>query len=301
MLKTDNSVRNFTFSFFPYFQTQKDLDYLIEKFMESTNLSHSNLKIEGITTVFDFVVGGKKAKNLNTEIKNQEFLYIYFDNLIFYSEKNISCLTLGISSRSDNFISNRGVYSTTEFTGDAEELIFMSKAIRETFTTNKRKVVLGGDYFTNSSIPNEYKLNLISEILSSGIYEVYIDRDNSFPNYINLKSEPDLDLKNVSFDKFTYLLTSEKDLQLMFEQEGKNKYLNLPFDETYFLYFDNDSDLKLKFKGKDIGKIDEIADRQFAGMFIDRRRFATKKDTFGIENFRKVLASIEKENDYSSL
>lgn len=301
MLKTQNSTRNFTFSFFPYFQNQKDLDYLIDKFIQSTNLSEENLHISAISTVYDFEVMGKKTKYLNLELNNLDFDYIYFDNLTFYSTKNISCLTLGISSRSDNFISNRGVYSSTEFTGDAEELIFMSKAIRDTYTFKKRKVVIGGDYFTNSDIPNEYKMNLMTEILSSGLYEIYLDKNNLLPNYLNLRTDSSFDPQTIAFEKFVYLLTSERDLQIMFEFEGSNKYVNVPSSQTYFLHFSNEKNLIGKFKGKEILKIEEVLDTDFAGMFIDRRNFSDKKDNFGIENFRQLLNSIEKGHDYSGI
>lgn len=301
LLSLGNSIRNFTFSFFPYFQGQKDLDFLVEKFIQSTNLQTNDLKVEVITTIYDLQVLGKKAKFLNNEISKLDFTYIYFDNLTFYSHKNISCLTLGISIRSDNFISNRGVYSTTEFTGDSEEIIFMSKAIRETYSPKTKKVVFAGDYFTNSDIPNEYKVNLMAELLSSGFYELYVDKNNSLPNLLNLNESGVFDPSILDLEKFIYLISTEKDVQALIEYQGKSKYINTNYGETFFLHFMEEPNMTGKFKGRDIGKVEEIMDTEFPGMFIDRRKFEDKKDNFGIDNFRKVLNSIEKSHDYSSL
>lgn len=75
----------------------------------------------------------------------------------------------------------------------------------------------------------------------------------------------------------------------------------MKLNETYFLNFNQSESLKLKYKGKDIGNNELLIDSDFSGLFVDLRDTFEKKKNLGVESFRKVLASIEKNNDYTSL
>jgi hypothetical protein len=302
LLNNEGVIKNETFIFYPFFQTSKDIEFLINSYFKSLSLELKDFLIIPITTIFGFEIFGVKPKFLSIELeKKNDFLYVYLDNLNFYSSKNISISSLGLSNRSDNFISNRSIYSANKFTGDIEEIIYLSKSINDFYKSNSRIVVFGGDYFTNDEIPNEFKLNLISEVLNNGFYEIYIDKRNEYPNFLNLRNNSSISLKNVEFEKFCYLVTSDKLVELLLESNKTQKYLNVKLNETFFLHFKNEIDLKIKYKGRDLKNGELLLDTDFSGFFIDLRSILEKKRNLGLESLRKVLASIEKENDYSSL
>jgi len=302
LLGINGNLKTEIFSFYPYFQTKEDLEFLVTSYLKSQALKREEVLILPISTIYNFSIFGKKVNFLSLELNNKsDFCYIYFDNLNFYSTKNIATSSLGLSTRSDNFISNRSVFSANKFTNDIEEIVFLSKSINETYKPEFKKVVLGGDFFSNIEIPNEFKLNLISELLAQGFYEIYLDTKNEYPNLLNLKNNSSLILKNTEFEKFTYLITSEKYLEIMLLNPNSQKYLNLKPNETFFLHFKNEKNLHLKLKGKDIGNLELLLDTEFSGLFIDGRSYINKKKNLGVESFRKVLASIDKDNDYASL
>lgn len=301
LLCSNGVFKSETFNFYPFFQDKEDLEFLIISYINSQNIDFEEINIIPISTIFDLNIFGKKVNFLTAELRNRnDFLYIYLDNLNFYSSKNISASSLGLSKRSDNFISNRSVYSANKFTGDVEEIVYLSKSINDTYQTDLKKVVLAGDYFTNPEIPNEFKLNLLSEVLTKGFYEVYLDIHNEFPNFLNVRNNTSVNLKGVDFEKFTYLISSEKLVELLFESGHSQKYLNLEINSTFYLHFE-EINLRLKFKGKEIGSGEVLLDKDFPGLFIDLRTYENKKKNLGLESFRKVLSSIEKENDYTSL
>lgn len=295
-------IKNETFSYYPFFQETGDLEYLIKSYLASLDQSLEEFLILPISTIFDLKIFGKRTNYLSLELdKKNDFLYIYLDNLCFYSNNNISLSSLGLSNRSDNFISNRSVYSVNKFTGDVEEIVYLSKSINDTYKSKSRVVVFGGDYFTNPEIPNEYKLNLISEVLNSGFYEIYLDIKNEYPNFLNLRNNTSLGLKLVDFEKFCYLISSDKQVELLLEKEHKQKYLNIQINETFFLHFNQEKDLKLKIKGRGLRNEELNLDTDFSGIFVDLRSMKNKKENLGLESFRKVISSIEKENDYTSI
>ncbi len=302
LLNIDGKFKNESFPFYSFFQTKEDLEYLITSYIKSLALKINELTILPITTAFDFPIFGKRVNFISNELLNKkDFLYIYLDNLNLYSQRNISLTSLGLSTRSDNFISNRSVFSANKFTGDVEELVYLSKSINDSYRTDLKKIVLGGDYFTNEEIPNEFKLNLISEILERGFYEIYIDSENNYPNFLNIRNNSSIAIKSLEFEKFCYLISSIKNTELLFEQKNTQKYLHLKLNETYFLNFNQNESLKLKYKGKDIGNSELSIDPDFSGLFVDLRDQVEKKKNLGVESFRKVLACIEKNNDYTSL
>lgn len=302
LVNNEGVIKTETFCFYPFFQNSNDIEFLINSYFISLGLDLKDFLIIPITTIFDFQIYGIKSNYLSIELqKKNDFLYIYLDNLNFYSNKNISISSLGLSNRSDNFISNRSIYSANKFTGDIEEIIYLSKSINDFYKSSSRIVVFGGDYFTNSEIPNEFKLNLMSEILSNGFYEIYIDKKNEYPNFLNLRNNSSIGLKNVEFEKFCYMVTSDKLVEILFEYNKNYKFINTKLNETFFLHFKGEKGMKIKYKGKDIKNDELLMDTEFSGLFIDLRNNLEKKKNLGLESFRKVLASIEKENDYSSL
>ncbi len=302
LLNLEGKFKFETFSFYPFFQEKDALEFLVSSYLRSLALRIEDVTIIPISTIYNYTIFGKRVNFLSVELQNKnDFLYIYLDNLNLYSTKNISLTSFDLSTRSDNFISNRSVYSSNKFTGDIEEIVYLSKSLNDSYKTEFKKIVFGGDYFTNREIPNEFKLNLISEILEQGFYEVYLDYENEYPNFLNLRNNSSIALKSLDFEKFCYLITSTKNVELLFEFQNKQKYLNLKQNETYFLNFDNNVQLKLKYKGKDIGNNETILDSDFSGLFIDLRDRNEKKRNLGVESFRKVLASIEKNHDYTSL
>jgi hypothetical protein len=302
LLKKDTIIKNEKFGFYPSFQSVRDLEFLILSYLKSQNIKFEEVLILPISTIYNLQIFNKKVNFLNIELKNKsDFLYIYLDNLCLYSSKNISISSFGLSKRSDNFISNRSVFSTNNFTGDIEEIVYLSKSLQDYYVSDLRKIVFGGDYFTNLEIPNEFKLNLISEILGRGFYEVYIDTQNEYPNFINIRNNSSVALKSLEFEKFCYLVTSEKNVELLLESANSQKYLNVKPNETLFLHFLEGEGLKLKYKGKDLKNGELFLDSNFPGFFVDLRTVDDKKKNLGIESFRKVLNSIEKNNDYSSL
>jgi hypothetical protein len=302
LVNSNNIVKTETFYFYPFFQGPKDVEFLVSSYLKSQDLNLKDFLVIPISTIFDLKVFGINCKFLSIELqKREDFLYIYFDNLNLYSVKNISLTSFGLSNRSDNFISNRSVFSADKFTGDVEEIIFLSKSVNDSFKSSSRVVVFGGDYFSNPSIPNEFKLNLMSEVLVNGFYEIYIDSKNEYPNFLNLRNNSSLGLKNIEFDKFCYLVSSDKSVEILLESGLSQKFINVKTNETFFLHFKNEKDLKLKIKGRDIKNGEYKLDTGFSGFFIDLRNNIEKKKNLGFESFKKVLASIEKENDYSSL
>lgn len=301
-LYVKNSGKNFEFPFYPSFQNSADIEYIIEKFLETLKLKVEEVTILAITTGHPISIFGKNCLFLNDVIsKYSDFSYIYFNDLTLYSYKNISAISLGLSKRSDNFISNRSKFPSSQFTSDVEELVYLSKSIEDTFNPKNNKIVVGGDYFTNDEIPYEYKMNFLSEILSSGFYEILIDSKNEFPNFCVLKMFTQLGIKEPEFEKFIYLISSTKDTQLQFQKESKKKYLDLPLNETAFIHFNEIENLKLEYKGREIGKGEVTFDFEYAGLFIDRRTYEDKKLNLGVESFRKVLSSIDKDSDFDSL
>lgn len=302
LVNYDNKVRTETFNFYPFFQGSKEIEYLVESYLKSQELDIKEFIVIPISTIFNFKIFGVNCKFLSIELqKREDFLYIYFDNLNLYSSKNISLTSFGLSNRSDNFISNRSVFSADKFTGDIEEIIYLSKSVNDSYKSASRVIVFGGDYFSNPSIPNEFKLNLMSEVLVNGFYEIYIDTQNEYPNFLNLRNNSSLGLKNLEFEKFCYLVSSDKSIEMLLESGQTQKFLNLKLNETFFLHFKNENDLKLKIKGKDVKNGDYKLDTEFSGFFIDLRSPAEKKKNLGFESFKKVLISIEKDYDYSSL
>jgi hypothetical protein len=303
----EGKTNTFRFSFYPSFQTEKDLEFLITSFLKSIKVKPSDCLFLVTSTINQFTLFGKPSFSLNELIlKDKDTLYIYFDNLTLISQENVSSASLGLSIRSDNFVSNRSIFSAKVFNNDLEEVVFFSKSINKSLTTKKRKVIIGGDYFSNQDVPNEYKINLVSEILSAGFYEIYLDTNSEYPHFANLNIQTNIGYKSPKFEKFVYLFVSEKDMEFMLERRGESKYLEVKRGEVFFLHTDLESRLKeeknpiIKFKGKEIGKGELEVDREFGGIFFDRRNLEKKKDNLGIESLREVISSIEKTYDYSS-
>lgn len=301
LINLDGNFISESFDFFPFFQDKNDLEYLIRSYLNSINISLDEILILTITTSYDFPIFNKRVNYLSNESKSLDLTYIYFDNLNFYSYQNYSANHLGLTNRLDNFISNRSVYSVNKFTGDVEEILYLSKSITETYKPESKKVVFGGDYFTNPEIPNEFKLNFMSEVLSSGFYEIYIDSKNEYPNFINLRNNSSVNLKGIEFEKFGYLISSENSPEILLESSNTFKYLNLKVNDVFYLHFNGIKDIKLKLKGKGFKNIEALLNINFPGLFVDLRSSEDKKKNLGVESFRKVLSSIEKNYDYSSL
>jgi hypothetical protein len=302
LLNCGGLIKTEVFNFYPFFQSKEDLEFLVSSYLKSQGLRVGEVTIIPISTIFNFPIFGKQVNFISVELsKKSEFLYVYLDNLTLYSNKNISLTSIGLSKRSNNFIANRSVFSTNKFNGDIEEIVYLSRSINDTLKTFHKKVVFGGDYFTNPEIPNEFKLNLMTEILESGFYEIYLDKHNEFPNFLNLRNNSAVPLKSPDFQKFSYLITSEKLVEILFESKNTHKFLNLKLNDTFFLHFKSEKDLKLKYKGKDLKKGETLLDTNFSGIFFDLRSSFEKKKHLGVESFRKVLKSIESEHDYSSL
>ncbi len=298
---------NYDFSFYPSFQGKEDLEFLLKSLLKNLKISASDCLFLFSSTFYSYNLLDKPTVSLNELIsKDKDYLYIYFDNLTLISQKNLSCASLGLSKRSDNFLSNRSVFQSKVFNNDLEEVVYFSKSLNDTISSSKKKVILGGDYFTDTSIPNEFKINFISEILSSGFYEIYIDYLNEYPHFASLNIHTNIGYKKPKFEPFIYLISSEKDSELLFENRSTNKYLSLKKDETMFIHTDEDknnikSSPLLKYKGRELGKGEVLIDTSFGGLFIDRRSYKNKKENFGVESLRQVLNSIEKSHDYSNL
>lgn len=297
---------NFEFPFYPSFQGKDDLEYLIKNLLKSLKISPVDCLFLFSSTFYHYNILEKPTVYLNELIsKDKEYLYIYFDNLTLISSKNISVSSLGLSKRSDNFVSNRSIFQSRVFNNDLEEVVYFSKSTKETISTNKQKIVLGGDYFTNRDIPNEYKINFISEILSSGFYEIYIDYNNDYPHFASLNIHTTIGYKKPNFEKFIYLFTSEKDIEILFENKNGSKLIDTKKNEISFIHSDFGegkipNKVKISFKGKEIAKGELEVDTDFGGILVDRRNFKSKKENFGVESLRQVLSSIEKSYDYSN-
>lgn len=307
LIYRDGKANTFNFSFFPSFQTEKDLEFLISSFLKTLKIKTTDCLFLITSTFNNYTLFGKPSFSLNELIsKDKEYQYIYFDNLTLISTENLSSASLGLSMRSDNFVSNRSMFPAKVFNNDLEEVVFFSKSISKSFSFKKRKIVIGGDYFSNTLVPNEYKINLISEILSSGFYEIYLDLDNEYPHFANLNIQTNIGYKSPKFEKFVYLFVSEKDMEFSLERKSDSKYLDIKKDGILFIHSDMDEKRKgenspiIKYKGKEIGKGELEIDREFGGTFFDRRSFSQKKDNLGIESLREVISSIEKTNDYSN-
>lgn len=303
----EGKANNYRFSFYPSFQTEKDVEFLISSFLKSLKIKTTDCLFLITSTFYQYNLFGKPSFSLNELIvKDKEFQYLYFDNLTLIGNENISSASLGLSVRSDNFVANRSVYPAKVFNNDLEEVVFFSKSLDKNIISKKRKVVIGGDYFSNPEVPNEYKISILSEILSSGFYEIYLDPESEYPHFANLNIQTNIGYKSPKFVKFVYLFVSEKDMEFMLERRAESKFIEVKKRDILFLHSDIDTSKKtdsnpvLKYKGREIGKGELELDREFGGVFIDRRTFTEKKDNLGIESLRQVIISIEKTHDYSS-
>lgn len=307
LIYRDGKANKFNFSFYSSFQSEKDLEYLITSFLKTLKIKTSDCLFLITSSLNQYNLFGKPSFSLNELIsKDKDYQYIYFDNLTLISSENISSASLGLSMRSDNFVSNRSVFPAKVFNNDLEEVVFFSKSINKNFAFKKRKIVMGGDYFSNTDVPNEYKINLISEILSAGFYEIYIDTEKEYPHFANLNIQTNIGYKSPKYEKFVYLFVSEKDMEFTLERKNDSKYLDIKKGDILFIHTDLESKKKeetnpiIKYKGKEIGKGEFSVDREFGGIFFDRRSIFQKKDNLGIESLRQVISSIEKTNDYSN-
>jgi len=307
LIYRDGKANTFNFPFYPSFQNEKDLEYLITSFLKTIKIKTSDCLFLVTSTLNQYTLFGKPSFSLNELIsKDKDYHYIFFDNLTLISTENVSSTSLGLSMRSDNFVSNRSIFPAKVFNNDLEEVVFFSKSINKSFVSKKRKIVIGGDYFSNPDVPNEYKINLISEMLSNGFYEIYLDLGKEYPHFANLNIQTNIGYKSPKFEKFVYLFVSERDMEFTLERKSVSKFIDVKKGDVLFIHTDSDSkkidedNPMIKYKGKEIGKGDLIIDRDFGGIFFDRRSTSQKKDNLGIESLRQVISSIEKTNDYSN-
>lgn len=303
----DGVGKNYSFPFYPNFQDEKELEYLMINFLKTIKVSPESCLFLITSTTESYTLFGKPSFTLNElQLKDKDFFYVYFDNLTLIGNENISSASLGLTTRSDNFVSNRSIFPSKVFNNDLEEIVFFSKSINQLFKTKKRKIVLGGDYFSNEDVPNEYKINFVSEILGPGVYEIYLDTNFMYPHYANLNIQTNVGFKSPGYSKFVYLFNSEKDMEFLLNRSSDAKFFEIKRNEVLFLHTDIDSkkdkeeNLNIKFKGKEFGKGDLNIDREFGGIFFDRRNSFTKKENLGIESLRQVINSIEKSHDYSN-
>jgi len=312
-LKKENSTEtqnyNFEFPYYPSINNPKDIEMVVRSYIKKLNLTISDFKIFPMSTIYSFEVFGVKNKFLSNCLRNfDDFLYIYFDNFVFYSTESVSGMSFGLSKRSDNFVSNRSHFSAQNFLGDLEETLFLSKSIDFVYRPSKTKVVLAGDYFSNSKVQYELKLNLVLELIEKGFYEIYLDEEVLFPNYLNLIQEDTLtkthEIKCPDFFKFFYLLSSEKDMDVFFKRSGQKLLpLEVKKNEVSFLHstYEKNPSIQLIYKGSEIGKGQLDIESEFKGVLIDKRSYKFKKDFLALESLRKVIDSIQKNYDYSSL
>lgn len=310
LVKQNSSYRELklVYPFYPSFNSVSDLENLIKAIIKKNNFNLKDFLIVPLTTIYSMKVFGVETSFLTNSLKRfQDFLYIYFDNLTFYSSENISGMSFGLSKKSDNFISNRSIFPSQNFLGDLEEVLFFSSSTDEMFQTSSRKVVFGGDYFSNNKIPYELKLNIISELLEKGIYEVYLDEECEFPNYINLTQNKPMtesfNLLSPDFFHFFYYLNLRKPKNVLLNSSLGKKVLKVSKDDTFFVHSPEVSPetFNLSYQNSN-NKLESIEiDPKFQGVFIDSRSSNFKKSKIGLENLRKVVEAIQKNHDYSSL
>lgn len=300
---------NFEFPYYPSINNPRDIEMIIKSYIKKLNLTISEFKIFPMSTIYSYEVFGVKNKFISNCLRNfNDFLYIYFDNFVFYSTESVSGMSFGLSKRSDNFVSNRSHFSSQTFLGDLEEILFLSKSIDFVYRPPKTKVVLAGDYFSNPKIQYELKLNLVLELIEKGFYEIYLDEEVLFPNYLNLIQEDTLSksygLQCPDFFKFFYLISSEKDAEVFLKKSGqKLSSIEVKKNEVSFLHssYEKTPSIQLNYKGAEIGKGQLDVDPEFKGVLIDKRNYKFKKDNLALESLRKVIDSIQKNYDYSSL
>ena len=310
LLKNNFSYKELklVYPFYPSFNTSSDLENLIKAIVKRNNFSINDFTILPLTTMHAMNLFGVETMYLSNSLKKfQDFLYIYFDNLQFFSSENASGMSFGLSKKSDNFISNRSIFPSQNFLGDLEEVLFFSTSIEEIFHSNSRKVILGGDYFSNHKIPYELKLNLISELLDKGFYEIYLDEQNEFPNYLNLiQNKPITEVLNISspdYFHFFYYFNLKKSGKFFLNSISRKKSIDISKEETLFIHspevFKEEFYMSYTDSNNSQEKIE--INPEFQGIFIDLRSNNLKKSKTGLENLRKVVDSIQKNNDYSTL
>jgi len=310
LLKNNLSYKELklVYPFYPSFNTSSDLENLVKVILKRNNLNIKDFVILPFTTIYSMKIFGIETLFLSNSLRNfQDYLYIYFDNLTFFSSENVSGMSFGLSKKSDNFVSNRNIFPSQNFIADLEEVLFFTKSIEEIFQTNSRKVVLGGDYFSNRKIPYELKLNLISEILDKGFYEIYLDEQNEFPNYLNLiQNKPITEVLNISspdYFHFFYYFNLKKSGKFFLNSISRKKSIDISKEETLFIHspevFKEEFYMSYTDSNNSQEKIE--INPEFQGIFIDLRSNNLKKSKTGLENLRKVVDSIQKNNDYSTL
>lgn len=288
------------FPFYPTFQSEEDLETLISKVLEISGLEKDTI-VFPISSFQKFTVFRRESLTLNDIfIHNSSYGYFYLDNFNLISSHNSSLCSLHFTNRMDNVLSNRSIYPCNVYNNDLEEVAFFSKSITTTYQSPYSQIIFAGDYLGNLNINSEYKMNLITNLLKSGFYEVLIDFKNQFPHFMNLKMNTALSLKNPSFSKFFYLISTDQDLELLIENGSNSKLLNTKNNDFYFLHSDYKSKLKLKFKNRQIGKGEVEVDPEFGGILIDARSEKTKKEDAGIDGFKKLQIALEKNYDYSN-
>jgi hypothetical protein len=289
------------YPFYSSFQPFEDLEVLLKKVFQSLGLEIDKTLILISSSVGEFSIFNRVSQDLSSQIqKNSDFGYFYFDNLNLISSHNESVCSLNFTRRTDNLIANRSIYPVNIFNNDIEETAFFSKSLSNSYKCPYSKVVFGGDYFVNQEILSEYKMNFITNSLSSGFYEVFLDFKNSFPHFMNLKINTSDSPKSPTFTKFFYLLTSDQDIEVTLDNGTVYKLIDLKKKDLYFLHSDYKTKIKLKFKNRQIGKGDYELDPLFVGILIDNRSSQEKKSEIGVPGFKKLQEEIDRNNDYSN-
>jgi hypothetical protein len=310
LLKNNLSYKELklVYPFYPSFNTSSDLENLIKAIVKRNNFSINDFTILPLTTMHAMNLFGVETMYLSNSLRKfQDFLYIYFDNLQFFSSENASGMSFGLSKKSDNFISNRSIFPSQNFLGDLEEVLFFSTSIEEILHSNSRKVILGGDYFSNHKIPYELKLNLISELLDKGFYEIYLDEQNEFPNFLNLiQNKPMTENYNLippEYFEFFYYSNIRKAKDILIKSESGKKSLKINKDEVMFVHSPEIFNEKFSISYTNSNNTQENVEinPKFQGVFIDSRSNKYKKSKIGLENLRKVVDSIQKNYDYSNI
>lgn len=310
LVKENSSFRELklVYPFYPSFKLSSDLENLIKAVIKKNNFNQKDFLILPLTTIYSMKIFGVETEFLTNSLRRfQDFQYIYFDNLTFYSTENISGMSFGLSKKSDNFISNRSIFPSQNFLGDLEEVLFFSSSTDEMFQTQRRKIVFGGDYFSNSSIPYELKLNLISELLDKGIYEIYLDEECDFANYLNLtQNKPMTESYNLlppEYFHFFYYLNLRKPKNVLLNSKLGKKVMKVSKDDTFFVHSPEifSETFKLSYLNSNNNPENIEVNPLFQGVFVDSRSNNFKKSKVGLENLRKVVEAIQKNHDYSTL